>query len=142
MPKEPWYQAGLRFECQRTGNCCRTHGEYAFVYLSEADVTAISGHLGLSEEEFLEQRCAQEGDYTILRIDEPACPFLSPESTCNIYSVRPKQCATWPFWDENLKDEKRWEGPVKQCCPGIGKGRLHSVEEIEQTARETEEWYE
>jgi len=31
---------------------------------------------------------------------------------------------------------------VRERCPGIGQGRLHSAEEIERLARETEEWYE
>lgn len=141
MPSKPWYHDGLRFECQRTGNCCRTHGEYAYVYLAKADVTAIAGHLGLSEAVFLADHCAQEDGYTILHIDQPACPFLGADSACGIYEVRPKQCASWPFWDETLRDEQRWNGPVKDCCPGIGRGRLHTQEEIERTACETEQWY-
>ncbi len=142
MPDKPWYHAGLRFECQRSGNCCRTHEEYAYVYLAEADVRAIAAHLELSEQEFLEAHCASEDGYTLLRIDEPACPFLQEPSTCGIYPVRPKQCATWPFWEETLKAEQRWNGPVKACCPGIGQGRLHSQEEVERAALETEQWYE
>jgi uncharacterized protein len=141
MSKTPWYQDGLRFQCQRTGNCCRTHGEYEFVYLSETDVTAIAGHLGKTEEEFLEESCAEDGGYTILRIDEPSCPYLKNDNSCGIYEVRPKQCATWPFWEENMKSKERWEGPVKSCCPGIGQGPKHSAETMERIARETEEWY-
>ena len=56
--------------------------------------------------------------------------------------MRPKQCATWPFWEENLRDEARWKGPVGECCPGIGQGPLFSAEEVERQARETEAWYE
>ena len=75
-----------------------------------------------------------------LRMDAPACPFLQEDQRCGIYPVRPKQCATWPFWEENLEREN-WEGSVKDCCPGIGKGKLHSAAEVERVARETEEWY-
>jgi Fe-S-cluster containining protein len=56
-------------------------------------------------------------------MDEPACAFLDENNRCKIYPVRPKQCATWPFWTENL-ERAAWEGPVKDCCPGIGKGEL------------------
>jgi len=142
MSPKPWYHKGLRFECQRSGNCCRTHGEYAYVYLAPADVTAIAAHLGLDEPTFLERHTAEDEGYTILRIDDPACPFLGEGNSCRIYPVRPKQCATWPFWQENLDDRARWEGPVKDCCSGIGKGAWFSVEEVERLARETEEWYE
>lgn len=141
MPPKPWYDKGLRFECQRSGNCCKTHGEYAYVYLAPQDVEAIADHLGLDEDDFLAKHCAEDDGYTILRIDEPECPFLQEGNSCGIYPVRPKQCASWPFWDENLKDRKRWEGPVKACCPGIGKGRLYEAEEMKRIADENEAWY-
>lgn len=142
MEHKPWYDKGLQFTCQRSGNCCKTHGEYAYIYLAEADVVAISAHLGLSRPEFEAQHCTEEDGYTLLRIDSPECPFLLEGNRCGIYPVRPKQCATWPFWQENLDDRARWEGPVSDCCPGIGQGQLHSREEVERIARETEEWYE
>ncbi len=142
MSSNPWYAKGLRFTCQRSGNCCKTHGEYAFIYLAAQDVTAIAAHLGLDGAEFLARHCREDEGYTVLAIDAPECPFLGPRSTCSIYPVRPKQCATWPFWKENLDDEARWRGPAKDCCPGIDQGELHSREEIERSAEETEEWYE
>lgn len=142
MPPKPWYHNGLQFQCQRSGNCCKTHGEYAFVYLAEQDVTAIADRLRLDEDDFLERYCAEDDGYTILKIDQPECPFLEDGHRCGIYEVRPKQCASWPFWEENLKDQKRWEGPVRECCPGIGQGPHFSVEEVERIAAETEQWYE
>lgn len=141
MSRKPWYHKGLRFECQRTGRCCTSHGEYAYVYLAEADVVAIAAELELPEAEFLTRYCAEEDGWTLLRMDDPRCPFLTEENGCAIYRVRPKQCATWPFWEENL-DRARWEGPVRERCAGIGRGPLHSAEEIERLARETEDWYE
>ena len=140
MASKPWYDKGLRFSCQRSGNCCKSHGRYEFVYLADQDVQAIAAHLGLAESTFRRRHCAQDGGYTILKITEPDCPFLEADNSCSIYPVRPKQCATWPFWDENLVEEN-WKGPVKECCPGIDQGELHSAEEAERIARETEIWY-
>ncbi len=140
MSHKAWYHKGLRFQCTQCGNCCTSHGEYAYVYLAEADVRAIAAHLGMERAAFLERWCTEDEGYTILRMDAPACPFLTEERGCAIYPVRPKQCATWPFWEDNL-DRARWEGPVKECCPGIDSGPLYSAEEIERIARETEEWY-
>lgn len=136
-----WYRKGLRFDCTRCGNCCRSHGRYAYVYLAPADVRAIAAHLGLSPADFLASYCAEEDGYVLLRMDEPACPFLTAQGTCSIYPVRPKQCATWPFWEENL-ERAVWEGAVKAVCPGVGTGPLHAAEAIERSARETEDWYE
>ena len=59
LPK-PWYGNGLRFECTRCGNCCRTHGEYAYVYLAERDLLAIAGFLGLARADFLARYCTEE----------------------------------------------------------------------------------
>ena len=142
MSHKPWYAKGLRFECTQCGNCCRNHGDYAYVYLSERELRAIPAYLGLTRREFLERYCTKEpGDFPTLRMDTPACPFLGEDNRCAIYPVRPKQCATWPFWEENLV-KSTWEGPVKECCPGIGKGPLHPAEHVERLARETEEWFE
>src|SRR5262245_11014179 len=140
MTSKPWYDKGLRFTCTRCGNCCRNHGAYTYVYLSAKDVSAIALHLGMPEKAFLEAYCRTEEGWVTLRMDSPACPFLEQGNTCAIYPVRPKQCATWPFWKENLR-RSVWEGEVKADCPGIDRGELHSRAEIERTARETEEWY-
>ena len=140
MPK-PWFHKGLRFECTQCGNCCRTHDEYAFVYLAEADVEALRGHLELDRETFLNRYCQEEDGWITLRIDDPACPFLDSGNGCSVYPARPKQCRSWPFWAENL-DHATWEGPVSKCCPGIGEGPLVPAEEVQRIARDTERWYE
>lgn len=140
MTSKPWYEKGLRFSCTRCGNCCRNHGAYTYVYLTGRDVSAIALHLGIAEQAFLDTYCQLEDGWVSLRMDSPACPFLREGNTCGIYPVRPKQCATWPFWKENLR-RATWQGDVKADCPGIDRGELHSREEIERIARENEEWY-
>jgi Fe-S-cluster containining protein len=140
MPAKPWYHAGLRFSCTQCGNCCRNHGAYSYVYLAERDIEAIAAHLGLTRKRFLRDYCKREGGWVSLRMDRPACPFLQADNRCGIYPVRPKQCATWPFWKENL-ERATWDGPVRECCPGLDKGELHPATEVERTARETDEWY-
>jgi len=138
---KPWYHKGLRFECQRCGNCCRTHGDFSFVYMMDLEVAQIAGYLGLEEDEFRRRYCARDQGWTVIHPDYPSCPFLTEQGTCGVYPVRPMQCRTWPFWKENLRLEV-WEESVVPTCPGIGKGPLHSAEEVERIARENEEWYE
>jgi hypothetical protein len=141
MDPKPWYANGLRFECTGCGNCCRNHGGYAFVSLTAVELREIPAFLGLTRTEFLERYCSVEpGFLPTLRMDAPACPFLTADHRCRIYAVRPKQCRTWPFWKENLV-RATWEGPVKACCPGIGKGALHPATEVERIADENERWY-
>lgn len=141
MTDAPWYAAGLAFTCTQCGNCCTTHGDYAHVPLGPPEMQAIPAFLGLSRAEFIERYCEKlPGSFHFLRTQGPDCPFLTSEKRCAIYPVRPKQCATWPFWKQNLA-RAQWEGPVKSCCPGIGQGALHAREEIERAGEETERWY-
>lgn len=59
------------------------------------------------------------------------CVFFDSQSRkCAVYSVRPRQCRTWPFWDSNLKSPATWEQTCKEC-PGSGKGKLHDLVQIE-----------
>jgi Fe-S-cluster containining protein len=108
--------------------------------LTEHDLRTIPKFLGLTRAAFLEQYCTLDESWPVLRMDEPACAFLDKDNRCKIYPVRPKQCATWPFWTENL-ERATWEGAVKDCCTGIGKGELSSAAEVERIARETDEFY-
>jgi Fe-S-cluster containining protein len=105
-----------------------------------SEVGSIAAHLGLERREFLSRYCSREGGAVTLRTDAPACPFLKSDNRCGIYAVRPKQCATWPFWRENL-EKAVWEEEVRACCPGAGKGELHSAREVERTAAEDARWY-
>ncbi len=135
---KPWYEAGLRFSCTQCGNCCRNHGEYAFVNLGPRELEEIPRYLGISAQEFLERYCTKEpGHFPTLRMDSPQCPFLDSSARCAIYSVRPTQCRTWPFWRSNL-EQRTWEGAVSERCPGIGKGELYARESIDTLADATE----
>lgn len=137
MSAKPWYSKGLQFECQSSGRCCSNHGDYSYVYLTDAEVEGLARELELSEADFLARWCTTEDGWTILRMDRPDCPFLTEERRCGVYPARPKQCSTWPFWTENLERE-RWDGEVRKLCPGVGRGRLYSAEEIERLAAEND----
>jgi Fe-S-cluster containining protein len=139
MSSKPWYDKGLRFECTQCGQCCKNHGQYTFVNLSERDLERIPKFLGLSRRDFLDRFCTvTPGYFPSLKFDELACPFLDEKNRCRIYPVRPKQCETWPFWTENLVPAV-WSGEVKDCCPGIDAGPLYEREEIERRAEATEQ---
>jgi uncharacterized protein len=131
--RNPWYSAGLRFSCvPGCVACCTCHGEYAYVYLDPDDVLRLAKHLVLDPEEFLERHSAEDDGYVILRMDEPACPFLR-DAGCSVYEARPNQCRTFPFWRENVRSRTAWER-LRSFCPGIGEGKLHEVTAIRSTA--------
>lgn len=128
LMQEPWYQDGLRFECTRCGNCCT--GAPGFVWVNQDEVEAIA--------EFLQEPAARVEALHTRAVDrrrslrEKAngdCVFFERDKGCTIYSVRPRQCRTWPFWESNVHSPETWERTQRRC-PGSGKGELISVEEI------------
>ena len=130
MTNEKWYYNGLKFSCMACGSCCCDHGEYTYVYLEKEDTPAIAQFLQLSQEEFLRRYCVQEDGFTYLKMVPPGCLFLEGKK-CRIYSVRPLQCRTWPFWSSNL-EKSTWENEVAPYCPGIGQGTLYPEDEIDR----------
>lgn len=132
-----FFDEGLRFACRQCGACCT--GEPGIIFVREDEIDPICAFLGLDREIFLSRCCHpwQDG-YTIREAEEGRCLFY--ENGCSIYSVRPRQCRTWPFWFQNLRNEAAWN-QVRMGCPGVGQGRLYGREEILELMGETLEDY-
>jgi len=126
--KDPWYEAGLRFECTRCGNCCT--GAPGYVWVNAEEITAIAAHRGESEDETTQLYTRAVGSRRSLREKANGdCVFFDRSKGCTIYPVRPRQCRTWPFWESNVVTREAWEHTC-EVCPGSGKGELISAEEI------------
>lgn len=123
-----FYKNGIRFECQGEGNCCITRGKYGYVYLSFNDRRRLAAYFNISLAEFTAQYAKKVDGLYELRYTDKDCPFLE-DSHCTVYRARPWQCRTWPFWPENM-DQNVWEQEIAASCPGVGKGRLYTAEEI------------
>lgn len=139
-----WYSKGLKFSCKGSGKCCTSRGDYGFVYMSLVDRQNMAKHFGLKTTEFTIKYCDNiEGVFYLKNhADEPDCIFLT-DNKCEVYKARPTQCATWPFWPENLKSKRNWQKEVVGYCPGADQGKLHSekfisdsVEKQKQSERE------
>ena len=136
--KAPWFKDGLQFQCQQSGKCCVSHGEYGFVYLTESDRKNIAKKLGMKTKDFVKKYCAQtEGVWHIVD-DGAACTFLK-NNRCTVYEARPMQCRTWPFWPETMSP-KAWKQDVVKFCPGVGKGPLRTAAEITTTLANQTAW--
>ncbi len=122
----PWYKDRLRFECQRCGSCCR--GEPGTVWINKREIKDTSTFLGISPNQFAEENLRIiNGRISLLEHDNGDCVMY--DNGCKIYETRPLQCKTFPFWKSNLRNTDDWEEQGK-TCQGIGKGKLHTVEEI------------
>lgn len=136
MAREKFYRRGLRFSCTRTGRCCVNRGKYRYVYLCLDDRRRLARCLGLSTLKFTKRYAAKTDGLFHLAITGDACLFLA-RGRCLVYDARPLQCRTWPFWPESMKPSV-WEREVAPNCPGVGRGKLHTAEEIEAVLAEWE----
>jgi len=129
-----WYEDGLRFSCKRCGRCCRDVEEPSYVFLYAGDVERMARHLEMTEEDFASAYLIEVEGHLCLANFEGDCIFYDAEARgCRIYKARPLQCTTWPFWPESLR-KWVWRSEVEDFCAGIGRGRLHSREQIDRTA--------
>ena len=100
--------AGVRYLCQRCGNCCRWPGD---VRITEGEVVKIARFLGLTEEAFIERHTRLNANRTGLSIIEKPngeCVFLEGVNTCLIQPVKPAQCSGFP-------NEWNFPGWREQC---------------------------
>jgi Fe-S-cluster containining protein len=134
-----WWKQGVRFECQGSGQCCTSHGEYGYVFLSKTDRIKIAKFLGLKTPAFTKKYCTKLNGAFHLNEDpkNTDCMFLK-NKRCEIYSARPSQCRTWPFWPE-VMPAKTWNKEVLNFCPGIGKGAIVPIEKIEKQLSEMQQ---
>jgi hypothetical protein len=139
--KPPWYVAGLAFECIRCGRCC-AGPEEGYVWVTEHQVRQIAEHLGLPVQEVRREYVRRVGQRLSLVENRKSrdCIFLRYDdqgrSQCLIYPVRPVQCRTWPFWPGNLRSPRTWLS-ASERCPGINRGPLHEIDEIQARREKT-----
>jgi uncharacterized protein len=129
----PWYQDGLKFTCSQCGDCCT--GDPGVVWVDENDIEQIAEYLDkpVGEIRLFHTRPVR-GRVSLTEFQNGDCTFFdSARRKCNIYSVRPAQCRTWPFWKSNIDSKEKWD-EVCETCPGAGSGQFFSLEEIEERA--------
>jgi uncharacterized protein len=132
---DPWYQGGLAFACRQCGRCCAGPDE-GYVWAGKEEIARMAHTLNLTPEEFKRKYAHRVGFRYSLIEKQPSkdCIFLQKNSpnhpTCEVYSERPLQCRTWPFWKENLRSRSAWRAAA-QSCPGIGQGNWYSQADID-----------
>jgi Fe-S-cluster containining protein len=145
MKKTPWYIAGLHFECQECGGCCSGPGE-GYIWVTKPEIQIIADFLKVTVDDFRKSYLKRVGLRTTIieHNDTKDCIFLRKidgQKQCVIYSVRPSQCRSWPFWSDNLSSPGAWNKTARKC-PGINRGRLYSYEEIQEIKRNKKWWQE
>ena len=141
--KTTWYIGGLHFECQQCGNCCAGPSE-GFIWITIPEIELLAEHLDLSVEKLREKYLTRRITRTSI-IEDPAsknCIFLSNINGirgCAVYSVRPNQCRTWPFWSSNLTSPSAWNSAALKC-PGVNRGSLYTFKQIKKLRKQKKWW--
>ena len=128
-----WYRDGLRFECTRCGACCT--GAPGYVWVDDEAIARLAAHRGEPVEQLTRTCVRRVGDrYTLIEQPGGDCVFWDRAAGCTVYPARPTQCRTWPFWPENIETPEDW-ARIEGACPGAGRGRWFSLDEVEAAAR-------
>ena len=119
--KKPlWWESGIKFTClPNCGRCCNEPN--GIVYLSLKDMTRLAAFQKLSLSEWIKRDCRKtiDGRYVLKSKPENLiCIYLDDDLNCNVYDSKPDQCSAFPWWNENLKNEKTWN-KTKDIFPGI-----------------------
>lgn len=126
-----FFDNGLSFECQRCSACCRY--EPGAVFLRKGEAEKIALFLNTDVRVFFRTFCrilwSGDGDRVSLREKSNYDCIFWEDGRCRIYPVRPVQCSTYPFWPHILESASTWMEESSRC-PGIGKGKLFSSDEI------------
>ena len=108
-------------------------GAPGYVWVDREEIESLAKHLGLSLDKFSGRYLRKVGRrYSLVEKSGGDCVFF--DQGCTVYSARPGQCRTFPFWRSNLKSERAWD-EIAAECPGIGQGKFYPVEEIEVLKR-------
>ena len=132
---QDWFAPGLRFTCTQCGNCCT--GAPGYVWFDEAEAAAMAKLVGLTPSQFRQAYARRLGGRWSLREVERDgkldCVFLKRSADgralCSVYSARPQQCRTWPFWPENLANRAAWRRAAGNC-PGMNQGRFVPADQV------------
>jgi uncharacterized protein len=132
--REPWYKDGLCFTCTQCGNCCT--GAPGVVWLTDEELEQIAGVLGKTTDDVRREHTRQvEGRTSLTERENGDCTFFDSQTRrCTVYSARPAQCRTWPFWNSNLESRAAWK-TTQSGCPGAGNGQFYPLEEVQRLAR-------
>lgn len=139
--EDKWYKEGLRFKCTECGKCCT--GSPGYVWITEEEITGMAAALNISVDLF-KRRYTRTKNNRLALIEKKMgpnqydCIFLQ-DKKCQLYTNRPKQCRTFPWWKNNLTSEESWKQTAMECEGINDHSPLISFDEIERLVQLNEQ---
>jgi uncharacterized protein len=90
-------EAFEKIDCLQCAACCKNYSPR----FKTPDVKRIAKYLRQRESDFIDTylKVDEEGDFVA---KQAPCPFLGTDNRCSIYTVRPSDCARFPYTDEDV----------------------------------------
>jgi Fe-S-cluster containining protein len=90
-------EAFEHIDCLQCANCCKNYSPR----FKMPDIKRISKYLRMKESQFIAAYLFldNDGDYVL---QSHPCPFLGSDNKCDIYDERPRDCARYPYTDEDV----------------------------------------
>jgi Fe-S-cluster containining protein len=104
-----------KINCLDCGNCCKNHSPR----FKQPDIKRIAKYLGMKEGDFIQKYLRLDEENDFVNKVQP-CQFLQADNTCEIYEMRPSDCARYPYTDEDVL-LKRATLTLKnaEVCPAV-----------------------
>jgi Fe-S-cluster containining protein len=99
-------------------------GDDHYVFMDKPEAERIRRFLQLSQGWFRRHylKRLEDGDLVVAAGSDGRCIFLDADGQCRVYSVRPLQCRTYPFWPEIVASAAAWRREARRC-EGINQGQ-------------------
>lgn len=90
-------EAFQKIDCLQCANCCKNYSPR----FKMPDIKRIARRLRMKESAFIDAylKLDDDGDYVVTT---HPCPFLGDDNYCSIYEDRPRDCARYPYTDEDV----------------------------------------
>lgn len=108
-------EAFSKIDCLECANCCKNHSPTFKI----TDIKRISKYLRLRESVFIDTylQIDEDNDYVLRKTP---CTFLNADNTCQIYDVRPGDCARYPYTDSDVfVKRKQLTLANSMVCPAV-----------------------
>lgn len=90
-------EAFSKIDCLQCANCCKNYSPR----FKMPDIKRIAKRFRMKESVFIQTylKMDEDGDYVVT---SHPCPFLGADNYCSIYEDRPRDCARYPYTDEDV----------------------------------------